>query len=236
MTHSSKSAYARFIPSEEIDAVSAWRFANVDGTPHPEDEVKAIEPQGPTPEEVEALVEAAQQQAYEEGHAAGHAAGVAETRAALEAPLAIAKTDWLQRFDALLTTLEHQISDTQETVAQSVLDMACELAKQVLRRELAADTNALLPVVREAVAQLAGDASPIAIRLHPDDLASLESTWEDAPTRERPRLVADDTITPGGCLIVAPGSGVDATIEKRWMRAIANLGLSTPWEADRENG
>lgn len=235
MTHSSKSAYSRFIPSEEIDAVSTWRFANVDGTPHP-DEVKALEPQGPSPEEIDAMVEAAHAQGLEEGYAEGHAAGVAETRANLESPLAEAKADWVHRFDALLSTLEQQISNTHEAMAQSVLEIACDLARQVLRRELSSDTSSLLPVVQEALAQLTSDARPITIRLHPDDLASLESVWESAPPAERPTLVADSNITLGGCLMQAPGTGVDATIEKRWLRTIANLGLSTAWKPDHENG
>ncbi|GAB4088057.1 FliH/SctL family protein [Hydrogenophaga soli] len=234
MTHSSKSAYSRFIPSEEIDAVSTWRFANVDGTPHP-DEVKALEPQGPTPEEIEAMVEAARAQGLEQGYAEGHAAGVAETRANLESPLAEAKADWLQRFDSLLTTLDQQISNTHEAMAQSVLEMACELARQVLRQELSTDSTSLVPVVQEALGQLTGDAKPVSIRLHPDDLASIESVWDAAPPAERPTLVPDPSITPGGCLMQAPGSGIDATLEKRWLRTIANLGQSTPWEPDHED-
>ena len=80
MTQWSKSsAYSRFIPSEEINAVSEWRFANVDGTPHVE-EIAAQLPTGPSPEEIAAQVEAARQLAFDEGYALGHAEGCQATR------------------------------------------------------------------------------------------------------------------------------------------------------------
>ncbi len=37
-------------------------------------------------------------------------------------------------------------------------------------------------------------------------------------------LVADATITRGGCLVESAGTVVDGTMEKRWARAVARLG------------
>jgi hypothetical protein len=34
--------------------------------------------------------------------------------------------------------------------------------------------------------------------------------------------------------VATPLNTVDATVEKRWQRAVANLGLDTPWESDHE--
>ena len=56
---------------------------------------------------------------------------------------------------------------------------------------------------------------------------SLETLGENAP-----ELVADPDISPGGCLIQSPSSVVDATIEKRWARAVGNLGLSLDWNPE----
>jgi len=223
--------YGRFIPSEEINAVSAWRFANVDGTPHPEEIAAPVMPAGPTPEEIEALVQQARREAFDQGHAAGRAQGEAETRQTLQAPMEQAQAEWLQRFDALLSTLDQQLAQRQHPMTEAVLDMACSVARQVLRRELEIDTQTLEPVVREAIEQLGADAKPLTIRLHPDDLGTMEATLADSPSEHRPRLVADESITPGGCMVQTPGSTVDATIERRWQRTIANLGLSQPWEA-----
>lgn len=232
MTHSSKSAYARFIPREEIDAVAAWRFSNVDGTPHP-DEV--VMPPPPSPEAIAADMDALRKQSYEEGYADGHEAGCEETRQALQEPAQAATREATQRFDALLTEMQQRLTDIQADMAQCVLTMACDLARQVIRRELSTDPEFVKPVVAEAVALLAADTQVVTVRLHPDDFAALEAGWTTPPEPGSPRFVADPAITPGGCRAETAGNAVDATLEKRWARTIANLGLNSAWEAVDES-
>ena len=41
--------------------------------------------------------------------------------------------------------------------------------------------------------------------------------------------VADAAVSPGGCLIESSATTVDATIEKRWARAVGNLGQQAAW-------
>lgn len=232
MMHSSKTTtYARFIPREEISAVSAWRFANVDGTPHPEDIPEP--PPAPTPEAIEADMEAVRQSAHEtgyaQGHADGHAAGSQEVRDALAEPARRATEQAVQRFDEVLSALNGQLNQLQGHMAQTVLAMACELARQVVRRELGTGVQSIQPLVTEAIALLVGDSLPATVRLHPDDLAALEAGWLNMPEPGGPRFIADDTITPGGCMVQGKGSKVDATVEQRWARAAANLGLTSTW-------
>ncbi len=133
MTHSSKSstAYARFIPREEIEAVSTWRFDNVDGTPHPEDIAAAAaeekaqeEARGPSPEAIAADMESLRRQSLEDGYAQGHAAGCEETRAALAEPTRLATEAATRRFDEVLAELREQLAHTQVHLAQAVLEMA----------------------------------------------------------------------------------------------------------------
>lgn len=231
MTHSSKSAYSRFIPREEIDAVAAWRFSNVDGTPHP-DEV--VMPPPPSPEAIAADMDALRKQSYEEGYADGHEAGCEETRTALEEPTKTATREATQRFDTVLAEMHQRLADIQADMAQCVLAMACDLARQVIRRELSTDPEFVKPVVEEAVGLLAADAQAITVRLHPDDFAALEAGWTTPPEPGSPRFVPDPNITPGGCWVETPGNTVDATLEKRWARTIANLGLSSAWEENDE--
>jgi flagellar assembly protein FliH len=48
-------------------------------------------------------------------------------------------------------------------------------------------------------------------------------------------LVGDTTVSRGGCLVESAGTVVDGTLEKRWARAIASLGLNAPWEKHVDN-
>lgn len=232
----SSSPYSRFIPREEIEAVSTWRFDNVDGSPHPED-VAAAEAQAQaeaaaaavSPEAIAANMEALRRQSVQEGFEQGHAAGCAETRAALEETTRLANEAANRRFEEALRALQQDWTHTQQHLAQAVLDMACALARQVVRRELQTDTASLLPVVQDAVAALVADAPSPTVRLHPDDLAALGNLAETLPGPQPIRCVADPSLTPGGCVVDAGGTEVDATLEKRWLRVINNLGLNTPW-------
>ena len=45
-------------------------------------------------------------------------------------------------------------------------------------------------------------------------------------------LLPDSSITRGGCLIESSTSAVDATIEKRWSRAVGNLGMNVAWNPE----
>lgn len=230
MTQWSKSsAYSRFIPSEEINAVSEWRFANVDGTPHA-DEIEPQLPLGPSPEEVAAQVEHARQQAFDEGYALGRAEGSQATLDALAEPTRLANEQAQLRFDDVLAAMRVQLEQAHDQMAQAVLQMSCDLARQVLRRELTIDPQAIQPVLTEALALLQADTIPVTVRLNPVDFAALEGVGTAAAQPGTPRFVPDATITPGGCVLEAPGTGIDATIETRWSRAIANLGLSAAWE------
>ncbi|MDO9160162.1 MAG: FliH/SctL family protein, partial [Burkholderiaceae bacterium] len=103
-------------------------------------------------------------------------------------------------------------------------------ARQVVRRELNTAPQSLQPLVDEAIAALATDSQPVTVRLHPDDYAALEAGWIHLPESGAPRFVADESITPGGCLVQYKGNEVDATIEQRWAKAAANLGLSSAWD------
>jgi flagellar assembly protein FliH len=47
-------------------------------------------------------------------------------------------------------------------------------------------------------------------------------------------LLADSSIKRGGCLVESAGTVVDGTVEKRWMRAVATLGLDPAWEVEED--
>lgn len=242
MTPSSKpSLYSRFIPSEEIRAVSVWRFSSVHGDDPALElakgpELPPMEPPPPPPEVVEAEQAALREQARAEGFAEGHAAGSEETRQALRALANEQAQEATTKLDGLLRDMRQQLQAAQARMAETVLEMACELARQVVRQELSTDTHRLTPVVEEAVAALISDTLPVTVKVHPSDFERLEPGWTHAPDPKGPRFLADSSITPGGCRVESAASVVDATLETRWRRAIGNLGLSLPWETTPDNG
>ncbi len=233
-TPSSKSSrvYARFIPSEEVGDVTQWKFGAVDGS-EPVAE-QAPEPPPPDPELIEAqrqqALEQARTEAFAQGQAQGHAQASLEWQQRLDDYIAQQGAEAAQRVDAVVQGLQLRLDQLQQGAAQDVLELACDIARQVLRRELQTDAQALLPVVREALSMLSVDSGTATVRLNPQDHALLESALQQQPSAQRVQWVADASVAPGGCLVEQAGMVIDGSLDKRWQRAIAPLGLALPWE------
>lgn len=231
MTASSRSTpSSRFIPREEIDEVLAWKFSSMDGS----DEAAAprIEADGHVDDLSQQALNDAREQAYAEGFAHGHDAGSQEVRDALEATVRKSAEETAVRMAQLLHTTKEQLTRSEEKISRHILELACDLARQVVRQELQVNTQHLRPVIHEALSQLVDDGLPATVRMNPGDLALMKGALQETLTGTRPEFVADASIGAGGCLIESPSTSVDATIEKRWMRAVGNLGLDTPWNPE----
>ncbi len=232
MTASSRSTpSSRFIPREEIDEVLAWKFSSMDGSD--EAAARQIEADGQNADGLsQQALNDAREQAYAEGFAHGHDAGSQEVRDALEATVRKSAEETAVRMAQLLHTTKEQLTRSEEKISRHILELACDLARQVVRQELQVNTQHLRPVIHEALSQLVDDGLPATVRMNPGDLALMKGALQETLTGTRPEFVADASIGAGGCLIESPSTSVDATIEKRWMRAVGNLGLDTPWNPE----
>jgi len=230
MTASSKpsaktSAYSRFIPREEIDEVASWSFSSMDSKLTP---LESRERAEPSVSEAEGL-EAARQQAWAEGYARGREQGEQDTRAAMAEPLEQALQANALRMGELLHSMTDQLLASEQKISRQLLELACDIARQVVRQELKVNTRQLRTVIGEALEMIVDDGLPATVRMHPDDLALMKDSLIETLGEHAPEFVADVTITPGGCLLHTPSMAVDATVEKRWARAVGNLGLSVDW-------
>ena len=106
----------------------------------------------------------------------------------------------------------------------------CRNTRQIVRSELAARPDLVATVAQEALDTLLMSARQITVRVHPDDHALVEQGAADALAQRGARLLADPTITRGGCLVESDIGVVDAAIATRWRRAVAVLGCEAPWE------
>ena len=236
MTGSSKhlpkaSPHSRFIPREEIDAVSAWRFSAVDGSDERPQVAPPVSVEEAEPDLLlEHAVAEAKQQAYADGFAHGHDAGSQEVRDALEATVRRTAEETAVRMGQLLHGMTDQVIASEQKIARQVLELACDIARQVIRQELQVNTKHLRAVIGESLELIVEDGLPSTVRMHPDDLSLMKGALLETLGENAPDFVADPSISPGGCLIQSPSATVDATIEKRWSRAIGNLGMSAEWQ------
>lgn len=218
--------YSRFIPGEEIDAVEQWNFAAVDTASL----LLAAQVKVRDEAAEESKQEACRQEGYAEGFAQGRAQATVEAQRQMADFIAHQGSDAARQFAQLFATVQAQLAEAEQVMAQGTLELACELARQVLRRELSVDPKAVQPVIREALGLLVADTKSAVVRLHPLDFNVLEEVIRTEFSSLSLTLLADPTLTRGGCLIESAGTVVDGTLEKRWMRAVASLGLDSSWE------
>ena len=111
---------------------------------------------------------------FADGYAQGHAQATLEGQRQISEFIETQGQDaaqlYLQRFESA----NAQLDAAEQVMAQGVLELACELARQVLRHELSSNPNALQPVIREALGVLATDCKAALVRLNPLDLDVLE--------------------------------------------------------------
>ena len=62
------------------------------------------------------------------------------------------------------------------------------------------------------------------MHVHPDDLALVQQGAADALAARSARLLADATVSRGGCRVDSDIGRIDAGIEARWSQAAATLG------------
>lgn len=213
--------YSRFIPGEEIDAVAQWRFGSMDAATLLEQEQSA---------ESAAQAEAMRQQGFSDGFTQGRAQGLTEAQTQIDEFTSNQGQQAAREFAARLESARMQLEAAEQMAAQGVLEIACELARQVLRHEIASNPNVLMPVIREALGLLFADSRVVQIKLNPLDLDVLQGLVREEFPNLNITLLADPSITKGGCLIECGGTVVDARLEKRWSRAVAQLGQNLALE------
>jgi flagellar assembly protein FliH len=233
MPSSNQRYYSRFIPSEEVGAVTQWKFGAVDGSDlvEPEPEPEAL-PDVPVIDEAAqlALVQQACDDAYAQGFSQAQAETALEWQRRMDDYVAQQGQELAQRLHDVAQSLEASLAGVQQKMAQDLLSLACDIAREVVRQELSCNPQALVPVVQEAVGMLLAEGRPALVRLNPDDLQAVQGSLKDMAGGAGVQWVSDAAVAAGGCLVESGGTVVDGSLSKRWERAVSSLGLQSAWQ------
>ena len=116
-----------------------------------------------------------------------------------------------------------------QQVAQDLLDLSLEVAKQMVRQSLKVKPGLVLGMVREAMNSLPSISGHPSVVLHPEDAVLVRSFLEADIKQHGWRILEDSRMNRGGCRIETSNSEVDATLQTRWKRVVAALGESDEW-------
>lgn len=172
-----------------------------------------VEPATPVPtlDEVRATQQAhlatLEREAFASGYAAGERAGLEAGTKRAEAMLRrLAQT--LDELKALRGTLVRQ---TEEQMVQ----LALAIARKILRREATVDHDLIVAMARVALERV-GESGIATIRLNPEDYASTVQRHGDHWAGARVKVVADPSVSRGGCLVESEFGFVDASVDAQF--------------------
>lgn len=157
----------------------------------------------------------------EEARAAGYADGLAAGRAEVE--LAGGRMKQLvESFGTTLDNLDFRLSDM-------VLDLALDVARQVVAAELSVHPERILDVVKLALKQMAESNREARLLLNPEDAVLVRPHLDQVLDKSRLRIVEDVRLVRGGCLIETSQGDLDATLPARWRQVVQVLGSNQNW-------
>jgi flagellar assembly protein FliH len=203
--------FSRTIPKAKVDGASQWELRPLAAGRRVSDSAALS---------ARASDQAREQNGFETGRAQGYADGMRSAQQARAADL--------QRLESLIAQLRGGFDELSGRTADVLLDLALDIAAQVVRREVQTRPDAVLPVVREALALVIESHAHPTLRLAPADFALVRQALQDDGRFHGCRCVEDPAIAPGGCRVETAHGEVDATLATRWRRVVQSLGCSTP--------
>lgn len=190
---------------DETTAFERWEvveLAAAPATPAPDPQI-----------ELARLREQVRAEAYAEGLAAGRAEGE---------QAGVRMKQLAESFGDALDTLDFRLADM-------ILDLALDVARQVVAGELAVHPQRILEVVNLALKQMVESTREARLLLNPEDAALVRPHLEQVLDKARLRIVEDARIVRGGCLIETPHGDIDATLPARWRQVVQVLGTNRDW-------
>jgi flagellar assembly protein FliH len=147
-------------------------------------------------------------EAYEKGFAQGEKDGLETGQKKLEVVL--------RQMGALLGEMDHHRETLYRQWEQGLVDFALAVIKRILRREAELGPGVIKDTLWAAFLQVEENRRTV-LHLHPSDYRYLLAHPQRLPfvlgDRERIKILEDDGLTVGGCLIETDYGVVDATVD-----------------------
>lgn len=157
-------------------------------------------------------------EAYAQGYRRGEEKGLEEFRAKVDGAskvLELAAIEIQRKRSEFINSLEPQVVRIAEMVAE-----------RILHRECREDSELIHATVRSAL-ELIVDRAELSVTLHPNDQETLRNNKADLLETfdgiERLRIVTDEKVARGGCIVESDEVVIDATLESQLQQLLDAL-------------
>ena len=183
-----------------------------------------------TVEEIEALHKQAyqegKQQGYDAGFQQGHDKGYAEMQEKAEE-----FQEKSRQLESILHFLEQPLKEMSQDVEHQLAELSVMLAKQLLKIESRTDPQHIFKLVEESLEYLPLKSRNVSVHLNQEDIALLNQAELDIENQSW-TIVADNSVTAGGCKIESDASHIDSTVETRIEQLVEQMQLHQADEDD----
>lgn len=132
----------------------------------------------------------------------------------------------LPALDAAVSGLQVERDRWLASWEGSAVNLAVAIAEKILRSELESHPELAVPIISEAL-QLAAGQPHVQVTMHPQDIELIQQAGielaQKLNTLGEGKLVADERISRGGCLIDTRHGVIDARLETQLDRIAAEL-------------
>ncbi|MCH8537137.1 MAG: flagellar assembly protein FliH [Alkalimonas sp.] len=157
-----------------------------------------------------------QEDGTKQGLAEGKKLGLEESQQLIE--------QQLNDLETMLDNLQQPLKQLDEQVEHQLVTLALAMAKAVLQTEVQTNEQVVLQALQQATEALPLQKEHIRIKFHPDDLAIIEQHFSQEQIAQRHwTLLAEPTISRGGCKLETDTSAVDRSLEQRIETSLAHF-------------
>ena len=150
-------------------------------------------------EEAAAIKEAAAKEGYQDG-------------------LQTAQED-LERVKESLSAFFNAKQEIYDNIAPDILEISLDIAKKIIKKESIENPDVILNNIKDIMKGLSKEEAKITLRVNPSQAAMLKNDVPEVADslglEAKIIIVADETITEGGCLVTTTNGVIDATIESQ---------------------
>ncbi|HKZ11645.1 MAG TPA: flagellar assembly protein FliH [Rhodanobacteraceae bacterium] len=158
---------------------------------------------------------------FAEGREEGYAEGLQASREAGERELAERRRELVEPLVALVNGLREALEQLDTDIGDSLADVALATGRQLAGDALQAKPEQIRTLIRDLLREEPLFSGQPCLRLHPDDLALVDSQLADELGATGWKVQADATLERGGCRVTGPEGELNATREVRWQALLA---------------
>ena len=234
-----KSNGSMIIPKEQLTAFERWELASFDEKPVTKLAATPVAAASGTrlaseklaAEELQRIKQAARDEGYasgfEEGRLAGHQEGYQSGYASGSAQALIEA----EKMHQLMLSLQTALNQTDEQLAQSLLNLSLEIARKMLLEALKIKPEIILKIVSAAIGGLPQFNQNAHLLLNPEDADLVKKHMGEHLSSAGWKIFPDARVESGGCQVETAHSHIDASNETRWKRIVASIGQDASWLA-----